>query len=139
MNSFDLLADPVRRRIVELLSAEDLTAGQLGVVVMEEFAISQPAVSNQLRTLRTAAVVEARPSGARRIYHLVPDALTDMTDWVERYSRLWPQRMDALETELARGRREAGPSRSGRDSRQDDRAEQKSARRTRKAPSEGVA
>lgn len=72
---------------------------------MDEFAISQPAVSNQLRTLRDAAVVVVRPEGNRRIYLLAPGALDEVTDWVARYARLWPQRLDALETELARGRR----------------------------------
>lgn len=102
MNSFALLADPVRRRIVEVLAAQDSTAGDIGTVVMAEFGIKQPAVSNQLRALREAEVVDVTPRGSQRIYRLRPGALDDVAAWVERYSRLWPQRLDALETELRR-------------------------------------
>lgn len=105
MNTFALLADPVRRRIVEVLADGEQPAGAVGEVIHAEFAISQPAVSNQLRALRDAEVVTVRPEGARRLYSLTPGALDDVTTWVDRYSRLWPQRLDALETELARGRR----------------------------------
>lgn len=107
MNSFALLADPVRRRIVEVLTDGEQPAGAVGGVIQDEFAIGQPAVSNQLRLLREAGVVAVRPDGSRRLYRLAPGALDDVTAWVERYARLWPQRLDALETELARGRRTA--------------------------------
>lgn len=105
MNSFATLADPVRRRIVEVLADGAQPAGSVGAIVQPEFGITQPAVSNQLRALREAGVVEVEPHGAQRIYRLVPGALDDVTAWVERYAALWPQRLDALETELARGRR----------------------------------
>lgn len=105
MHPFATLADPVRRRIVEVLADAERTAGAVGAIVQEEFGISQPAVSNQLRALREAGVVEAEARGAQRIYRLVPGALDDVAAWVERYAALWPQRLDALETELARGRR----------------------------------
>lgn len=105
MNSFALLADPVRRRIVEVLADGETPAGAVGDVIRAEFAISQPAVSNQLRVLREADAVTVRADGARRLYSLTPGALDDVTAWVERYTHLWPQRLDALETELARGRR----------------------------------
>lgn len=105
MNSFATLADPVRRRIVEVLADGARSAGSVGAIVQGEFGITQPAVSNQLRALREAGVVAAEPHGAQRIYRLVPGALDDVTAWVERYAALWPQRLDALETELARGRR----------------------------------
>lgn len=112
MNSFALLADPVRRRIVEVLSEGPRSAGEVGTVVMAEFGISQPAVSNQLRVLREAEAVEMSPDGARRIYALAPGGLDDVAAWVQRYSAFWPQRLDALETELARGRRERRTTRS---------------------------
>lgn len=99
-----MLADPVRRRIVELLADGAQPAGALGAVVQAEFGISQPAVSNQLRALRDADVVAVEPRGAQRIYSLVPGALDEVTAWVARYAALWPQRLDALETELVRGR-----------------------------------
>ncbi|WP_285113708.1 metalloregulator ArsR/SmtB family transcription factor [Leifsonia sp. fls2-241-R2A-40a] len=104
MNSFALLADPVRRRMVELLAEEEAAAGAVGAVVMREFGIGQPAVSNQLRVLREADVVTAERRGSQRIYRLRPGALDEVAAWVERYAGLWGQRMDALETELARGR-----------------------------------
>lgn len=108
MNSFAVLADPVRRRIVETLSAGEQPAGSVGAVLSDEFGISQPAVSNQLKLLRDSGVVAAEPRGSQRIYRLVPGALDEVAGWVERYSRLWPQRLDALETELIRGRKPAG-------------------------------
>lgn len=105
MKSLALLADPVRRRIVEILSDGERPAGSLGAVLSSEFDIRQPAVSNQLRVLREARVVRVRPEGSRRLYSLRPGGLDDVTAWVERYSHLWPQRLDALETELARQER----------------------------------
>jgi len=104
MNSFAVLADPVRRRMVELLAEQEAPAGQVGAVVMREFGIGQPAVSNQLRVLRDAEVVTAERRGSQRIYRLVPGALDELSRWVERYTGLWTQRLDALETELVRGR-----------------------------------
>lgn len=103
MNSFAVLADPVRRRMVELLSEAEAPAGRIGAVVMAEFGIGQPAVSNQLRVLREAEIVSAERQGSQRIYRIVPGALDDIAAWVDRYGRLWSQRLDALETELARG------------------------------------
>lgn len=108
MEAFAILADPVRRRMIEVLSDGEQPAGTLGTVVRAEFGISQPAVSNQLRALREAAIVDVRAEGSRRIYRLLPGALDDASAWVDRYARLWPQRLDALETELARGRRSQG-------------------------------
>lgn len=110
--SFGLLADPVRRRIVEVLSDGESAAGAVGAVLHAEFGIGQPAVSNQLRVLRDAEVVEVRPDGAKRLYRLAPGGLDELQAWVARYARLWPQRLDALETELARGRRASQTTRS---------------------------
>lgn len=106
MQQFAVLADPVRRRIIEVLAEGERPAGDVGAVVMAEFGIGQPAVSNQLRTLLDADVVEVEPQGSRRIYRLAPGALDDVVQWVDRYTRLWPQRLDALETELVRERRQ---------------------------------
>lgn len=111
MNAFAALADPMRRRIVELLTHGESAAGDLGAVVQAEFGVRQPAVSNQLRTLREAQIVTVRADGARRLYRLSPGALDEVTDWVERYSSLWPQRLDALDTEIHRGKRSRSTSR----------------------------
>lgn len=112
MNSFELVADPVRRRMLELLTDGERAAGEISSAVTGEFGISQPAVSNQLRVLREAHAVTVRAEGARRVYALAPGALDDVTTWIDRYARLWPQRLDALGTELARGKR-TRPQRAG--------------------------
>lgn len=107
MNKFVVLTDPVRRRIIELLAEGEQPAGQISAAVGSEFGISQPAVSNQLRVLRDAEVVTVEPRGTRRLYRLVDGSLDEVTEWIDRYSRTWPRKLDALETELARGRRDA--------------------------------
>ncbi len=109
MKSFALLADPVRRRIVEVLAEGEASAGSVGRVVQGEFGISQPAVSNHLRILRDFDTVTARREGSQRVYALAPGALDDVTTWVQRYSALWTQRLDALDTELARGATDRTP------------------------------
>lgn len=113
MNLFDTLADPVRRRLIETLADGEQAAGTLAAVVGDEFGISQPAASNQLRRLRDADLVSVRVQGSQRIYRLRAGALDDVAEWVDRYARLWPQRLDALDTELARGRAGAPPKASG--------------------------
>lgn len=108
MNAFDILGDPVRRRIVEMLTEGQRSAGDLTTVVRSEFGISQPAVSNHLRVLREAGFAIDERRGSHRLYALRPDALDELAAWVDRYTRLWSSRLDALETEVARGRRERG-------------------------------
>ncbi|WEK14284.1 MAG: metalloregulator ArsR/SmtB family transcription factor [Candidatus Microbacterium phytovorans] len=103
MNSFDLLADPVRRRIVEILANADRTSGEISRAIGSEFGISQPAVSNQLRVLRDGGVAEARADGARRLYALRPEALDEAAAWVAEQRARWTHRLDALDTELRRG------------------------------------
>lgn len=106
MHALDVLGDPVRRRLVELLAASDQTAGALTDAVRREFGISQPAVSRHLRVLREADVASAEVRAQHRVYRLNESALREMTDLVGRYSSLWSQRLDALDTEVARGKRE---------------------------------
>jgi len=105
MHALDVLGDPVRRRIVELLAERDRTAGELTEVVTAEFGISQPAVSNHLRVLRESGFAQSRPDGARRVYALEPARTAEVADWVQRHLGFWSQRLDALETEVRRGRR----------------------------------
>jgi len=102
MNAFELLSDPVRRRIVELLAGGEHSSGEITDVIRAEFGISQPAVSNHLRVLREGGVATARPDGARRLYALRPDALDDAAAWMEHQRARWSQRLDALDTELHR-------------------------------------
>jgi DNA-binding transcriptional ArsR family regulator len=105
VHAFDVLGDPVRRRILELLADGEQPAGAVGAVVQREFGISQPAVSQHLRVLREHGFATVRPDGARRLYAVEPGPLRDVDTWLDRYRRIWDQRLDALGTELARGRR----------------------------------
>lgn len=105
MHAFDVLGDPVRRRILELLADGELSAGAIAATVRAEHGISQPAVSQHLRVLRDAGFATVRPEGTRRLYAVAPDALRDVDDWLDRFRRFWTPPLDALATELARGRR----------------------------------
>ncbi|WP_430647761.1 ArsR/SmtB family transcription factor [Agromyces sp. GXS1127] len=105
MHAFDVLGDPVRRRILDLLADGERPAGAVVDVVAAEFGITQPAVSRHLRILREHGFATVRAEGARRIYALEPAGLDEASAALERYRRLWPQRLDALHTEIARGAR----------------------------------
>jgi len=106
VNAFDVLGDPVRRRILELLAEGELTSGAITAVVQAEFGISQPAVSQHLRVLRDSGFATVRPDGARRLYAVDAMPIRELEDWLGRFRTFWEQRLDSLETELARGRRE---------------------------------
>jgi len=103
VHALDILGDPVRRRLLELLAEGERSAGDLGSVVQAEFGISQPAVSQHLRVLRDNGFVTVRAQGTRRLYAVDAEPLRQVDAWLHPYRRLWLQRMDALETELARG------------------------------------
>jgi DNA-binding transcriptional ArsR family regulator len=105
MHAFDVLGDPVRRRILELLVDDELTSGAITAIVRDEFGISQPAVSQHLRVLRDSGFVSVRVDGARRYYALDARPLRGVDAWLDPFRRFWEQRLDALGTELARGRR----------------------------------
>jgi DNA-binding transcriptional ArsR family regulator len=106
VHAFDVLGDPVRRRIVELLADGELTSGALTAVVQEEFGISQPAVSQHLRVLRESGFATVRPQGTRRLYAVDAGPFRELDDWLDHFRRFWDQRLDSLATELARGKRE---------------------------------
>ena len=106
MHAFDVLGDPVRRRILELLADGELTSGALTQVVRAEFGISQPAVSQHLRVLRDGGFATVRAEGARRVYAVDPAPLREVDAWLDRFRGFWQQRLDALGTEIARGKRE---------------------------------
>jgi DNA-binding transcriptional ArsR family regulator len=105
MHALDVLGEPVRRRILELLADGEQAAGDLGTVIQSEFGISQPAVSAQLRVLRENGFATVRPEGTRRLYSVNPAPLRSVDEWLAPYRRFWEQRLDALGTELARGKR----------------------------------
>lgn len=106
MHAFDVLGDPVRRRILELLLESECSAGEVTAVVQREFGISQPAVSQHLRVLRESGFARVRPEGTRRLYAVEPAPLQEVDVWLEPFRAFWTQRLAALGTELARGRRE---------------------------------
>ena len=105
MEALDILGDPVRRRILELLAEGEHAAGEVVAVISAEFGISQPAVSQQLRVLRESGFARVRQSGTRRIYALEAESLRQVDNWLEQFRKFWSSRLDALGTELARGRR----------------------------------
>src|ERR671916_272572 len=98
------LADPTRRELLALLARGELAAGELA----GRFPVSRPAISRHLRVLREAGLVRSRVEGRRRLYALDPRPLRELDDWLEPYRDLWAQRLDALDTEMARGRRARG-------------------------------
>src|SRR3954453_17466437 len=106
MHAMDALGDPVRRRLVELLADGERSAGQLAAAVGDEFGISPPATSRHLRGLREAGVVDSQPRGAVRLYSVRPEAFDEVERWAAGIRRFWVGRLDALETEIARGARE---------------------------------
>ncbi|MGW0434516.1 ArsR/SmtB family transcription factor [Micromonospora sp. NPDC003197] len=106
MHAFDILGDPVRRRILELLADGEQAAGTVSEVIRAEFGISPPAVSQHLRVLRESGFVTVRPDGTRRLYAVEAAPLQEVDIWLERFRQFWSQRLDALATELARGKRQ---------------------------------
>ena len=105
MSAFEALADPTRRRIVELVSEGERSAGEIA----SAFSISRPGVSKHLRVLREHGVIRSRSDGTRRLYSLDGGGLAELDDWIRRF---WTNRLDALETELRRGQRDRGTAES---------------------------
>ena len=106
MHAFDVLGDPVRRRILELLADGELTSGAIAAVVQRQFGISQPAVSQHLKVLRESGFATVRPEGTRRLYAVDTEPIHEVDAWLDHFRHFWTQRLDSLETELARGRRD---------------------------------
>lgn len=96
------LADDSRRTMLETLAQGPATVGELAALL----PIARPGVSRHLRVLREAGLVEVRPEAQRRVYSLRPQPLTEISDWLSRNLAMWDQRLNALHTEIARGKRE---------------------------------
>ncbi|MER6016244.1 ArsR/SmtB family transcription factor [Streptomyces bluensis] len=111
MHAFEVLGDPVRRRILELLAEGERTSGSVSEVIRAEFGISQPGVSQHLKVLRENGFATVRPEGTRRLYAVNSEPLRDIDVWLDRFRRFWTPHLDALATELARGKRERRESR----------------------------
>jgi DNA-binding transcriptional ArsR family regulator len=105
MHAFDVLGDPVRRRILELLAGGERSSGAVVEAIGNEFGISQPAVSQHLKVLRDSGFATVRVDGARRLYSLAPAPLADVDAWLGRFRSFWERNLDSLETEVARGKR----------------------------------
>ena len=106
MHAFDVLGDPVRRRLLELLAEKECSSGELVSVIEREFGITQSAVSQHLRVLRESGFAAVRNDGARRLYTVDVGPMRDVDDWLEQFRGFWEGRLDALATEVARGKRE---------------------------------
>ena len=104
MSAFETLADPTRRRIVELVAERERSAGEIAAA----FSISRPGVSKHLRLLREQGIVTAREDGTRRLYSLEPTSLDELDGWIERCRSFWVNRLDALETELTGTKEDRG-------------------------------
>ncbi|MDF1610150.1 metalloregulator ArsR/SmtB family transcription factor [Hoeflea sp. YIM 152468] len=105
MHALDVLGDPVRRRILELLAQNELSSGEVVEVIHGEFGITQAAVSQHLKVLRENGFASVRPEGARRFYAIETASLREVDQWLERFRSHWEPKLDALATEVARGKR----------------------------------
>jgi DNA-binding transcriptional ArsR family regulator len=112
MHAFDVLGDPVRRRILELLATGEQGAGTVVDVIQREFGISQAAVSQHLRVLRESGFARVQVDGPRRVYSVDPTSLQQVDTWLDQFRGFWKQRLTALTTEIARGKRERRRRRS---------------------------
>lgn len=110
MHALDVLGDPVRRRILEVLADGEASAGELVEIIGEEFGITQPGVSRHLRVLREHGFATVRPEGARRLYAVDATGPREAHEWLSPFERFWTPRLAALDTELARGRRARRPA-----------------------------
>ena len=105
MHAFEVLGDPVRRRVLELLVDGERSAGDLAATLHGEFGLSQPAVSQHLRVLRENGFARVRAEGTRRLYAVDAAPLHEVEQWIGRFSRSWGPAPDVLATESARGAR----------------------------------
>ena len=105
MHAFDVLGDPVRRRILELLAQGEHASGEIVEVIQGEFAISQPAVSQHLKVLRESGFARVRSEGPRRLYVVDAAPLKEVDAWVAQFRGFWEHKLDALATEIARGKK----------------------------------
>lgn len=105
MHAFDVLGDPVRRRILELLREGEHSSGEVVDVIHSEFGITQAAVSQHLKVLRDSGFATVRPEGARRLYALDPAPLREVDVWLDHFRGFWGVKLAALSTEIARGKK----------------------------------
>ena len=105
MHAFDVLGDPVRRRILELLAKGEHASGEVVEVISKEFGITQSAVSQQLKILRENGFATVRAEGTRRRAAVDARPRAEVDAWLQQFRRFWEPALDALATEIARGKR----------------------------------
>lgn len=105
MNAFDVLGDPVRRRILMALAESERRSGDIVEIVQSEFGISQAAVSQHLRILRDSGFARVKVDEQRRIYSLDARPLQEVDEWLDRFRAFWEPKLSALDTEIARGKK----------------------------------
>jgi DNA-binding transcriptional ArsR family regulator len=98
MRSLNVLADPTRQRIVEMLATGSMSSGDIA----RRFDVSAPAISQHLRTLRDAKLVRVRAEAQKRFYELDPEGVGELADWIARIRGFWSEKLDALEEELGK-------------------------------------
>ena len=106
MHAFDVLGDPVRRRILEILAEDRHASGEIVAIVGSEFGISQSAVSQHLKVLRDHGFATVEVAGPRRIYQIDPAPMVEVDRWLASLRRFWAPKFEALAMEVERGRRQ---------------------------------
>lgn len=109
MHAFDVLGDPVRRRILELLAEGSLTSGHVVSMLQAEFGISQAGVSQHLKVLRENGFASVQAEGTRRIYSLDTAPLREVDDWLGTFRGFWTHKLESLATEVKRGKKPPKP------------------------------
>lgn len=105
MHAFDVLGDPVRRRILELLAQSEHASGEVVEIISAEFGISQAAVSQHLKVLRESGFANVRAEGTRRVYAIDTGPLQQVDQWLDHFRGFWTHKLLALHTEIARGKK----------------------------------
>ena len=105
MQAFDVVADPVRRRILEILGEGEHASGEVVEIIGRDFGIGQSAVSQHLKVLRDNGFANVTVSGAKRIYAIDATPLAEVDEWLSQFRQFWGPKLEALATEVARGKR----------------------------------
>jgi len=106
MHVFEVLSDPVRRRILELLGPGEMASGEVVEAIGSEFGITQAAVSQHLKVLRESSFAKVRADAQRRLYSVDAAGLQAVDAWIGKFRSFWEPKLDALATEIARGKRQ---------------------------------
>ena len=106
MHAFDVLADPVRRCILEILTEGQHSSGEIVEIVSRDFGISQSAVSQHLKVLRDHGFATVQTEGPRRIYEIDAAPIAEVDRWLARFRRFWEPKLEALAVEVERGKRQ---------------------------------